>query len=106
MEHQEPRADHGPADPYTEIVRALARQDPQFVRRVSVPPPTGFGVGDLMILVGLVVTVLLGVLPLALGLQSGATALAVLGATGCLLLPVGAPLVVRAVLRWLRPLRS
>jgi hypothetical protein len=74
------------------------------VRRVSAPVADGFGVGDLMVLAGLVVTVLCGVLPLALGVQAGATALVVLGATGCLVLPVAAPLTVRAVLRWRRPL--
>jgi len=96
--------EHQAADPYTQIVQALARQDPGFVRRVSAPAG-GFGVGELMILVGLLATVLLGVIPLALGLQAGATALVGLGAVGCLLLPVGAPLAVRAVLRRLRPLR-
>jgi len=97
--------EHEAADPYADIVAALARQDPRFVRRVSPPPADGFGVGELMVLVGLLATVLLGVIPLALGLQAGASALVGLGAAGCLLLPVGAPLVVRAVLRRLRPLR-
>lgn len=96
--------EHEGADPYTQIVRALERQDPRFVRRVSAPAG-GLGVGDLMILAGLLATVLLGVIPLALGLQAGASALVGLGAAGCLLLPLGAPLVVRAVLRRLRPLR-
>jgi Protein of unknown function (DUF3040) len=96
--------EHQAADPYTQIVQALARQDPRFVRRVSAPA-RGFGVGELMILTGLLATVLLGVIPLALGLQADASALVGLGAAGCLLLPVGAPLVVRAVLRRLRPLR-
>lgn len=97
MEHESP-------DAYTQIVRALARQDPHFVRRVSAPAD-GLGVADVMVLVGLLATVLLGVIPLALGLQADAAGLVALGATGCLLLPVGAPLVVRAVLRRLRPLR-
>jgi hypothetical protein len=96
--------EHEAGDAYTQIVRALARQDPRFVRRVSVPAG-GLGVGELMVLAGLLATVLFGVIPLALGLQSGASALVALGAAGCLLLPVGAPQVVRAVLRRLRPLR-
>jgi hypothetical protein len=96
--------EHEAADPYTQIVRALERQDPRFVRRVSAPAG-GLGVGDLMILGALVATVLLGVIPLALGLQVGASALVGLGAAGCLLLPVAAPPAIRAVLRRLRPLR-
>ncbi|HSK61942.1 MAG TPA: DUF3040 domain-containing protein [Actinomycetospora sp.] len=96
--------EHEAADPYTQIVRALERQDPRFVRRVSAPAG-GLGVGDLMILGGLLATVLLGMIPLALGMQAGATALVGLGAAGCLLLPVAAPLGMRAVLWRLRPLR-
>ncbi|WP_433786138.1 DUF3040 domain-containing protein [Actinomycetospora sp. CA-101289] len=96
--------EHQAADAYTQIVRALERQDPRFVRRVS-EPAGGFGAGELMVLLGLAATVLLGVIPLALGLQAGAPALVLLGTTGCLLLPVGAPLAVRGVLRRLRPLR-
>jgi hypothetical protein len=96
--------EHEAADPYTQIVRALERQDPRFVRRVSAPAD-GLGVADLMVLVGLFATILLGVIPLALGLQAGASAFVGLGAAGCLLLPVGAPLAVRAVLRRRRPLR-
>lgn len=97
-----------PADPHAErfaaIVRGLARQDPRFVRRVTAPPPTGLAVGDLMLVLGLVATLLLGALPLALGLHSGITALLVMGGLGCVVLPVGAPLAVRAVLRRARPL--
>ena len=104
VEQFDERRPAGPADPFTAIVRALARQDPRFVRRVSAPAPGGPGAGDLMIVVGLVATVLLGVLPLALGIQGGLAGLVLLGATGCLVLPVGAPLAVRALLRRLRPL--
>ncbi|MDD7968738.1 DUF3040 domain-containing protein [Actinomycetospora lemnae] len=97
-----------PFDPDAErwagIVRALALEDPRFVRRVTSPGPGGAAVGDLMIVVGLVATVLLGVLPLGVGLQTGIVALVVVGAAGTLLLPVGAPLAVRAFLRHVRPL--
>lgn len=96
------------ADPDDErfagIVAHLAHQDPRFVRRVSAPPPVGLGVGDLMIVVGLVATVLFGVVPLAIGIHAGVTSLLVVGALGCVLLPVGAPLAVRTVLRRTRPL--
>jgi hypothetical protein len=94
----------GPTDPFAAIVHALARQDPRFVRRLTAPAPGALAVGDLMIIVGLVATVLLGVLPLALGLAHALAGLAVVGAVGCLLLPVGAPLAVRALLRHRRPL--
>jgi hypothetical protein len=100
-------ADRSP-DPYDErfagIVAHLAAQDPRFVRRVSAPLTVGLGVGDLMIVVALVATVLFGIVPLAIGLHAGVVSLMVVGAVGCLLLPAGAPLVVRAVLRHRRPL--
>jgi len=86
------------------IVEHLTDTDPRFVRRVSAPPPVGLGVGDLMIVIGLVSTVLFGVVPLGIGLHAGAVPLLVVGALGCVLLPVGAPLAVRAVLRRTRPL--
>ncbi|MEJ2884932.1 hypothetical protein [Actinomycetospora aeridis] len=86
------------------IVAFLTHQDPAFVRRVSAPRAVGLGVGDLMIVVGLVATVLFGVVPLGIGLHAGAVPLLVAGAVGCLVLPAGAPLAVRAVLRRTRPL--
>lgn len=86
------------------IVEHLATQDPRFVRRVSAPPPVGLGVGDLMIVVGLVATVLFGIVPLAIGLHAGVVSLLVVGAVGCVVLPAGAPLAVRAILRHVRPL--
>lgn len=115
-EHVEHHDEHGPpardtpagrpADPDRErflgIVAALTRQDPRFVRRVS-PQKRGLVIGDLMLVLGLVATVVLGALPLALGLHFGATALLAVGAAGCLVLPVGAPVIVRSVLRRTRP---
>ncbi|MDD7942266.1 DUF3040 domain-containing protein [Actinomycetospora lutea] len=100
-------ADRSP-DPYDErfagIVAHLAAQDPRFVRRVSAPLTVGLGVGDLMIVVALVATVMFGVVPLAIGVHAGAVPLVVVGVIGCLVLPAGAPLVVRTVLRRTRPL--
>jgi hypothetical protein len=58
-----------------------------------------------MLLVGFMATVVLGVVPLALGIHFGVTALIVLGAVACLVLPIGAPIAVRVVLRRVRPLR-
>ena len=86
------------------IVAALGREDPRFVRRCSPPPPGRLGAGHLMVLVGLVSTVLLGAVPLALGLHLQLTALIVLGAVGCLVLPLAGPVTVRVVLAHARPL--
>lgn len=98
------RRPHPDDERFDGIVAHLRHEDPRFVRRVSAPPAVGLGVGDLMIVVGLVATVLLGVVPLAIGLHAGAMPLLVAGALGCALLPVGAPLLVRTVLRRARPL--
>ncbi|WP_433034623.1 DUF3040 domain-containing protein [Actinomycetospora sp. CA-053990] len=90
--------------PFDAMVRALAAQDPRFVRRVSVPGPRRLAVGHLMLLAGLVSTLLLGVLPLAIGVHTGSVVLLVIGALGSTLLPAGAPLAVRIVLHRMRPL--
>ena len=90
--------------PFDAMVRALAAQDPRFVRRVSVPGPRRLAVGHLMLLAGLLGTLLLGVLPLAIGVHTGSVALLVIGALGSTLLPAGAPLAVRIVLHRMRPL--
>ena len=90
--------------PFDAIVRALAVQDPRFFRRVSPPKPRRLGVGHLMLLAGLVTTLLLGVVPLAIGVHTGSVALLVVGALGSTLLPAGAPLTVRIVLHKVRPL--
>jgi Protein of unknown function (DUF3040) len=90
--------------PFDAMVRALAVQDPRFVRRVSVPRARRLGVGHLMLLAGLVSTLLLGVLPLAIGVHTGSVVLLVIGALGSTLLPAGAPLAVRIVLHRMRPL--
>ncbi len=89
---------------FAAIVRALTAEDPRFVRRVTAPAPGGLGVGNLMIIVGFLATVLFGVLPLAVGLGSGLTVLFLVGGFGCTVLPVAAPLVVRGVIRRVRPM--
>lgn len=89
---------------FAAIVRALAVEDPRFVRRVTTPGPGGLGTSEVMVAVGVLATVLLGILPLALGLQIGVVALLVLGAIGSVVLPLGAPLAVRALLRRTRPM--
>lgn len=90
--------------PFDAMVRALAAQDPRFLRRVSVPRARRLGVGHLMLLAGLVTTLVLGVVPLAIGVHTGSVVLLVIGALGSILLPAGAPLAVRIVLHRTRPL--
>ncbi|MHC1561102.1 DUF3040 domain-containing protein [Actinomycetospora sp. C-140] len=108
-EHGRPAIPDRPADPVAErfgaIVSALAREDPRFARRVSAPAPGRMGAGNLALVLGLVATVLLGAVPLVLGLHLGSVVLCVVGAVGCLLLPVGVPLLLRTVLYRVRPLR-
>lgn len=89
---------------FAAIVRAMTIQDPRFVRRMTRRGPFGLGVGDVMMLVGLLTTVLLGVLPLAVGLHTGFVLLLVVGALGCTVLPVASPFVVRRVVLRRRPL--
>jgi hypothetical protein len=111
MEHPEdpaPAPARTPGTPvdraFAAIVRSLTVQDPRFVRRVTRSGPGRVGVGDVMIVAGLLTTLLLGVLPLAVGLQTGLVVLLVLGVLGCTVLPIAAPLVVRRVVLRLRPL--
>lgn len=90
--------------PFDAMVRALAAEDPGFYRRVSVTRARRLGVGHLMLIAGLVTTLLLGVVPLAIGVHTGSVVLLVIGALGSTLLPAGAPLAVRIVLHRMRPL--
>ena len=90
--------------PFDAMVRALAAQDPGFYRRVTVTRARRLGVGHLMLLAGVVTTLLLGVVPLAIGVHTGSVVLLVVGALGSTLLPAGAPLAVRIVLHRTRPL--
>jgi hypothetical protein len=89
---------------FAAIVRSLTVDDPRFVRRMTRSGPGRVGVGDVMIVAGLLTTLLLGVLPLAVGLQTGLVVLLVLGVLGCTVLPVAAPLIVRRVVVRFRPL--
>ena len=57
-----------------------------------------------MAVVGVLVTLLLGIVPLALGLHTGVIALLVVGAIGCAVLPVAVPLAVRVLVRRARPM--
>ena len=112
-EHGRPAIPDRPTDPVTDpvterfgaIVDALAQDDPRFVRRVSAPAPGRMGAGNLALVLGMVAAVVLGAVPLVLGLHLGSIVLAVIGAVGCLLLPVGVPLLLRTVLSRTRPLR-
>ena len=88
---------------FSSIVAALGHDDPRFVRRCSPPRPGRPGAGHLMIMIGLAATLLLGALPLALGLHLQITALLVVGAVGCLVLPLAGPVAVRVVLMRIRP---
>lgn len=88
---------------FSSIVAALGHDDPRFVRRCSPRRPGRPGVGHLMIVIGLAATLLLGALPLALGLYLEITALLVAGAVGCLVLPLAGPVAVRVVLMRIRP---
>ena len=89
---------------FAAIVRSLAREDPRFARRLSTSGPAGLGTGHVMTLLGLLATILVGVVPLAVGLHTGLVVLTWIGAAGCALLPVLVPLAVRLVLRRVRPL--
>jgi hypothetical protein len=91
---------------FSSIVAALGHDDPRFVRRFSPPRPGRAGAGHLMIMIGLAATLLLGALPLALGLHLQITVLLVVGAVGCLVLPLAGPVAVRVVLMRVRPLWS
>lgn len=86
------------------IVATLRRSDPRFARRCSSPRPGWPSAAGLAVAAGVVVTLLLGVLPLAMGLHVGTPALLALGASFTLAMPVTAPLAVFALLSHHRPL--
>ena len=89
---------------FAAVVAALGAEDPRFLRRVSRPRPGRPDGGHLMLGVGLLLTLVLGVVPLAVGLHLQVTALLLVGAIGCAVLPPAGPLTTRAVLRRVRPL--
>lgn len=101
-----PTRPHDPAVDrrFTAIVSALGRDDPDFVRRHAPRRSRRFSIVEMTLVVGLLVAVLFGVLPLALGLQFHVVALAVVGCVGCAVLPVLVPWAMRRTIRRHRPL--
>lgn len=89
---------------FAAIVRGLEADDPRFVRQLTRPAPRGVGAASVMIVIGVVATVVLGIVPLALGVHAQVLALMIVGAVGCVLMPVATPLAVRRLLRHVRPL--
>jgi hypothetical protein len=86
---------------FAAIVSALRAADPWFARRVS--EPHRLRSGQIMMLAGLVATLLVGVLPLAVGIQMQLAALLTIGAIGIAFGPVIVPSVVGVVLGRVRP---
>lgn len=86
---------------FAAIVGALRTADPRFARRVS--EPHRLRSGHIMMLVGLVATVLVGILPLAVGIQTQLAALLTVGAVGIAFAPVITPPLVGVLLQRLRP---
>ena len=88
---------------FVALVAALGHEDPRFMRSVADRRTGRMGVGNLAVVAALAATVLLGAVPLGLGLHLSSGALIVLGAIGCVLLPVVVPLALVLVLRRVRP---
>lgn len=86
---------------FATIIGALRREDPRFARRVS--EARRLRSGQIMMLVGFVATLLLGVVPLALGIQTQVTVLLTLGAVGIAFAPVVIPSLVGLVIHRVRP---
>jgi hypothetical protein len=100
-----PRADGGraPVDRrFADLIGALRTADPRFARRTS--EPHRLRSGQIMTLLGFVATVLLGLIPLAVGIQLQAAVLLTLGAVGTAFSPVVVPPLVGLVLARVRPL--
>lgn len=95
-----------PVRSFAGIVRALGAEDPGFVRRLTRPGPASLGAGNVMIIVGLLAAVVLGVVPLAVGLHTGVLGLLVVGGLGCIVMPVAAPLAAGALVRHRWPLAT
>ena len=84
------RPERSPIDRrFAAIIGALRAADPHFARRVS--EARRLRSGQIMMLAGLVATVLVGVLPLALGIQTQLAALLTVGAIGIAFGPVLVP---------------
>ena len=86
------------------VVVALTTDDPRFARRCSAPRKARLPAGALALLVGLLITVAGGVVPLAMGLHLRSGALLAVGGVGLILLPLVVPLAVRGLVRRVRPL--
>ncbi|MEJ2869045.1 DUF3040 domain-containing protein [Actinomycetospora sp. OC33-EN08] len=98
-----PDAGRAPVDRrFAALVGALRAADPRFARRVS--EPRRLRGAHLMTLVGFVATLVLGVVPLAVGIHLQAAGLLTLGAVGTAFTPVVVPPLVGLVLGRLRPL--
>jgi heme A synthase len=96
------RPERSPVDRrFAAIIGALRAEDPRFARRVS--EPHRLRTGHIMMLTGLVATVLLGVLPLAVGIQTQLAVLLTIGAIGIAFGPVIVPPLVGVVLHRARP---
>lgn len=89
---------------FVALVRALQRDDPRFVRRCSAPVPGRLARTDVMIIAGMLATLLLGVVPLAVGLHLHAPALLVVGALASVTAPVLVPWLTRRAIVRHRPL--
>ncbi|MDL5155824.1 DUF3040 domain-containing protein [Actinomycetospora termitidis] len=99
------RADGGraPVDRrFAALVGHLRASDPHFARRVS--EPHRLRSGQIMTLLGFVATLVLGIVPLVVGIHLQAAGLLTLGAIGTAFTPVVVPPVVGLVLGRLRPL--
>ena len=96
------RPERSPIDRrFAAIIGALRAADPRFARRVS--EPHRLRSGQIMMLTGLVATLLVGVLPLAVGIQTQVVALLTVGAIGIAFAPVIVPSLVGLVLSRTRP---
>jgi hypothetical protein len=96
------RPERSPVDRrFAAIIGALRAEDPRFARRVS--EARRLRSGQIMMLVGFLATLLLGVIPLALGVQTQITVLLTVGAIGIAFIPVVVPPVVGFVLGRMRP---
>ncbi|NMO92621.1 DUF3040 domain-containing protein [Actinomycetospora sp. TBRC 11914] len=96
------RPERSPIDRrFAAIVGALRAADPRFARRVS--EPRRLRSGSIMMLTGLVATVLVGILPLAVGIQTQVAVLLTIGAIGIACAPVVVPPLVGVLLHRMRP---
>lgn len=84
---------------FADIVADLRAGDRRFARRVRHPADRRVGTLNLAIVVAALATVLLGVVPLAVGVHTGVLALLIVGAVSCVVLPVAIP----ACARFLAP---